>query len=243
MFHSCFNQQQGIKKYKCKKILFLGENYRPNIFNTDFSISFDPSSETNFRLPLWQAFLLNKPEKKDIIFGEKPIHNEFNRFAAFTVSNGSNLLRNSHFDQLSKYKKVHAYGKIRMNSFELQQIKHGYWWDNKINFFNKTTHKFMMCYENTSYPWYCTEKILDAFLCGSVPIYYGDPKVNKDWNKEAFINVMSQSDWIDKVIKADKDINIFNKYYDKSVFTPEQKEKHLNNLNNFENWLIDIIKK
>ena len=62
LFHSIFNGMRDTPNYKCKKVLYLGENHRPEKFGANYSISFDPHSETNFRLPLWQVYLLNKPE-------------------------------------------------------------------------------------------------------------------------------------------------------------------------------------
>ena len=55
LFHSIFGGMKETPKYKCKKILFLGENWRPKQFGSDYSISFDPHTETNYRLPLWQV--------------------------------------------------------------------------------------------------------------------------------------------------------------------------------------------
>ena len=45
-----------------KKILFIGENRRP--VGANYSISFDPHTETNYRLPLWQFYLILRPELK-----------------------------------------------------------------------------------------------------------------------------------------------------------------------------------
>ena len=67
VFHSIFGKREA-PNYKCKKILYLGENHRPEQFGSDYSISFDPHSDTNYRLPLWQVYILNKPELKDRLF-------------------------------------------------------------------------------------------------------------------------------------------------------------------------------
>jgi hypothetical protein len=49
-------------------------------------------------------------------------------------------------------------------------------------------YKFSICYENASYPGWLTEKLLDAMFVGSVPIYAGDPEVEKFVPREAFID-------------------------------------------------------
>ena len=246
LFHSIFGGMKEAYKYKCKKILFIGENYRSKHFNSDYSISFDLPNETNFRLPLWQAYLLLRPELKNQLFN-KTKHTQFKRFCSFTVSNPSNTARNNIFDQLSIYRKVNSYGKVRMNDFGLKKESQGkYWRDAKYKFFLDNTHKFSITYENTSYPYYCTEKIMDAFLAGSIPIYWGDPKVAEDWNEKAFINMnntnMKWPVWVDEIKKLDQDEAYFIEKYNEPVFADEQKDKLINNLGEFENWLIKKIK-
>jgi alpha(1,3/1,4) fucosyltransferase len=244
VFHSIFNGQRNIQKYnKFKKILLLGENYRPSQFNTNYSISFDPHSETNYRLPLWQYYLLLNPSLKDKLFNQEVKYTKFDRFCSFVVSNGNNFIRNSFYSQLSQYKFVNSYGKYLTNSFELQKINNSiYWRDNKNDFFNKITHKFSICFENTSYPGYCTEKIMDAYLNNSLPIYWGDPKVTKDWNENSFINVTKLG--VSKSLELIKELDNNDCAYNlkqENCFTTEQKERHLHNINEFENWLINKI--
>lgn len=249
VFHSIFNRMSETPKYKCKKVLVLAENWRPSQFGSNYSISFDPHSKTNFRLPLWQMYGLLNPEilERLITYRERRISEKrqpesFDRFCAFTVSNPSNSLRNNHFDILSSYKRVHAYGKVRMNTYELKRKTEGrYWRDAKDEFFLQNSHKFMMTYENSSYPYYCTEKLMDGFLAGSIPIYWGDPRVEEDWNGKAFINVNNNNGWLDVVKLADQNQTFFEEMYFQPVFTDEQKERHLNNLNAFEEWLLNII--
>lgn len=242
LFHSIFNRMSDSPNYKCKKVLILAENWRPLQFKTDYSISFDPHTQTNYRLPLWQIYLLLKPELKDRLFNRRKIEDNFDRFCAFTVSNPSNQLRNSHFDLLSEYKRVNAYGKVKMNSLELKKMSDNrYWRDAKDQFFTYHTHKFMMTYENTSYPYYCTEKLMDAFLAGALPIYWGDLKVEEDWNSKAFINVTKNSNWLNLVKDLDNNSSLFEEMYSQPVFTDIQKEKLLQNINEFEKWLIKIV--
>jgi hypothetical protein len=243
VFHSIFNRMQDTPKYKCKKVLILAENWRPERFGSDYSISFDPHSETNFRLPLWQIYWLLWPELKDRLFN-RVRHDSFERFCAFTVSNPSNPTRNSHFDMLSSYQKVHSYGKVRTNDMGLIQASNGiYWRDAKDQFFRENPHKFMMAYENTAYPGYCTEKLMDAFLAGSLPIYWGDPRIVEDWNLRAFMNIPKMGGtWLEAIKILDTDRGQFEEMYNAPVFLDYQKEKHLNNIEEFKYWLINKIR-
>lgn len=246
IFHSIFNNMQGIKKYPrdIKRILILAENWRPARFDTDYSISFDPHTNTNYRLPLWQIYLLLWPELKDSLYN-KVQHTDFERFGAFVVSNPHNFMRNSAFLSLSTYKQVHSYGKYQTNSQELQAYSKGtYWRDAKLSFFKNKPHKFMFAYENTPTKYYCTEKLMDAFLVGSIPIYWGDTAVGEEWNEKAFINATKLgSQWIDAVKKIDTDALAFESMYNEPIFTESQKNKLEENLEKFEEWLINITNK
>jgi len=252
LFHSIFgHSSQG---YKCKKILYVAENIRypynqsirDNINiafgSANYTITFDPTKGNNFRLPLWQVFIMRNPKYLDRLIN-RVNHQSFDRFCSFVVSNPSNFMRNSMFQQMSQYKRVHSYGRYLTNDNSLQLLsKEKYWRDAKDEFFLNNKHKFSICYENNSYPYYTTEKLMDSFLNGSMPIYWGDPKVKEDWNTKAFINTIEYGSNIMSVIrKMDTDYEVFEAKYYQPVFTDSQKDKLLSNLENFENWLVSII--
>jgi alpha(1,3/1,4) fucosyltransferase len=244
VFHSIFNRMQEAPKYKCKKILYLGENWRPEQFRSDYSISFDPHSDTNYRLPLWQVYILRKPELMDRLYERRRLE-IFERFCSFTVSNPNNFMRNGFFQQLNQYKRVHSYGKVLSNDFSLQKLSGGkYWRDAKDEFFMHYSHKFSIVFENTPFKGYTTEKLMDAFLAGSLPIYFGNPKIAEEFNEKAFINVnkIGIMESLDLIKQMESDINLFNQFYNEPVFLTEQKEKLEKNLTDFEQWLIRIVK-
>lgn len=244
IIHSIFGGMQETPKYKCKKILFIGENYRAKNYGSNYSISFDPHSETNYRLPLWQFYLILRPELQRILFGPRINYETFDRFCSFVVSNSSNFLRNGMFQQLNAFQKVHSYGRYMTNDMGLIEASKGkYWRDAKFSFFNKIKHKYNICFEHSSYPGYCTEKLMDAFLTGSVPLYWGDPKIKEDWNEAAFINANKGTDNAYKNIKIlEHDNKWFKIIYEEPIFTDEQKNRHINNIANFEEWLLKVIR-
>lgn len=49
-------------------------------------------------------------------------------------------------------------------------------------------YKFVFCAENTSYPGYVTEKIIDCFVAGAIPIYIGAPDVLDFIPSDTFID-------------------------------------------------------
>jgi hypothetical protein len=49
-------------------------------------------------------------------------------------------------------------------------------------------YKYCICFENSYFPGYITEKILDCFYAGAIPIYLGAPDINKYIPTDTFIN-------------------------------------------------------
>lgn len=48
---------------------------------------------------------------------------------------------------------------------------------------------FNIAFKNTSYLGYTTETIAEPWIEGSIPIYWGDPKISVDINPDCFINL------------------------------------------------------
>jgi len=205
LFFSVFGNNH--QRYNCIKIFYTGENVAPPLGYCQYSFSFDYLNDNrNYRLPHYLLYdgyyeLVNKKIIDDEMANRK--------FCSFIVSNGACQIRNNFFNKLSKYKKVDSGGRF-MNNL-------GYVVDNKIEF-NKN-YKFSLTFENDAYrpnnPGYTTEKIMEAMRSNVIPIYWGNPIVDKEFNKESFVNYYdfkSEDDIIEYIIELDKDSN---KYLDK----------------------------
>jgi hypothetical protein len=69
-------------------------------------------------------------------------------------------------------------------------------------------YKFVMAFENSSYPGYTTEKIIEPMIVNSIPIYWGDPDISKDFNTKSFIHIEDTTDYnnaIEQIIEIDND--------------------------------------
>jgi len=67
-------------------------------------------------------------------------------------------------------------------------------------------YKYILCMENDFYPGYVTEKLVEAYVCESVPLYWGSLSGNDYLNKSAIINLadfQSIADWALHVSKID----------------------------------------
>jgi hypothetical protein len=94
--------------------------------------------------------------------------------------------REAFFTQLSKYKKVDAPGRSMNNMPGIDTFYQGDKWEIKRQFLSP--YKFTIAFENDIFPGYQTEKLYDAMMAGSIPIYCGDPFVGDIFNTKSFIN-------------------------------------------------------
>ncbi len=176
LIYSCFGY--NFRNYKCHRIFYTGENVKPNYFDCDFSLTFyhDTFKGRNLRLPLYMfspvRSLLNAPKDPDQIYMQK------SKFCNIVVSNSKCPTRNKFFHLLNSHKRVDSGGKYLNNIGG--PVK------NKLDFISQ--YKFTLAFENKSTPGYVTEKLIEPMMVNSIPIYWGDTEVSKDFNQNSFIN-------------------------------------------------------
>jgi hypothetical protein len=61
----------------------------------------------------------------------------------------------------------------------------GDWWRSRDE--SLAPYMFSFVFENSSYNNYYTEKITDCFANGTIPVYWGDPKIGETFNSEGII--------------------------------------------------------
>ena len=204
-------------------LMITGEYYPEPKLNADYNISFSPDSKNNFYVGLipisnyFEDFLSCQIPQ---VIKNNRMHPK-KRFCNFIYSNNYTKLcpdvkiRNNFSKMLSEYKQVDSGGDALNNTDELKNIedKHNNKHLAKIEY--AKNYKFSIAFENTSGPEYLTEKIWDAFMAGSIPIYWGCPNVSDFFNTASFINCheyKSFSDVINKVKEIDSDPKLFAKY-------------------------------
>lgn len=124
------------------------------------------------------------------------------RFCAFIVSNPRAEIRNRFFEKLSEYKHVDSCG-LAMNNCGFTAPFDGY-----LEFLSQ--FKFMICFENTSSSHYITEKLHNAYLGGTIPIYWGCTNAKTWLNPNAFLQLEDDSEagmdrLIERIIELDQD--------------------------------------
>ena len=200
-------------KYNCVKIFFTGENIIPDFNYCDYALGFHHISFENryFRLLYYlrNTDLLELIEKKHI-FNQKELSSKIS-FCNFIYSNSNANFRNEFFEKLNAYKTVDSGGKFNNNI--------GYIVENKLDF--QRRFRFSIAFENSYGSGYTTEKIMDAFAAKTVPIYWGNPSINIDFNPKAFINVHDYSsldEVVKEIIKVDNDEELYLSYLSAPAF-------------------------
>lgn len=66
-------------------------------------------------------------------------------------------------------------------------------------------YMFSVAIENASYKTYFTEKLLDCFATGTIPVYYGSPNIGDYFNKDGIIDLSEEFDVSDELYYSKMD--------------------------------------
>lgn len=209
-------------KYDCIKIFYTGENISPNFNLCDYGISFDymQFEDRSFRLPVYLvATFYNQKDIElaggQIDFSQQGVFTKEDlaqktEFCSFVYSNYlAEESRQEIFDALSAYKKVNSGGGYLNNI--------GGRVASKFEF--ELRHKFSIAFENSSRLGYTTEKIVCSLAAKTIPIYWGNPAVAREFNEERFINCHNYTSFAE-VVKRVREIDADDELYLRIVNQP-----------------------
>ena len=234
LFYSCFGYEH--LKYDCIKIYYTGENLVPDFNLCDYAIGYEhlQYGDRYIRMPL---YVIEYREDFQHMLDIRDSIVTRNKFCSFVASNNAEAdsTRKDIFTKLSKYKQVDAGGRYLNNIgcpggvVDKQAFQEQY--------------KFSLAIENSSHPGYCTEKIIQAFAAGTIPIYWGDPLVADYFNENAFINChrYRNLDEVVEVVKCiDQDTVRYQTMLKEKIITDSQQSMQAYD-NRFQRWLQNII--
>jgi hypothetical protein len=94
--------------------------------------------------------------------------------------------RDAIFRQLNQYRKVDSAGRHlnSMNGWTVPMSPNRA--TGKVEFFRR--YKFTLAIENTIWPGYTTEKLVDPMFAASIPIYIGDPLAAHSFDPKSYID-------------------------------------------------------
>lgn len=218
LFYSCFGNEY--LKYKCKRIYFTGENTKADYKACDFAFTFDYNTrKDHYRLPLYLLYIDEDHMNKQIC--EVKSENELieawtkkTKSCCMVVSNHKALDRINFFNKLSKYIQVDSGGKVLNNV--------GGPVSNKKEFIKE--YKFVISFENECHDGYTTEKIIEPMFVDSIPIYWGNKNVDRDFNTKRFLNYHdfeTEEELIERLIEIDKNPMLALEILKQPVFDPQ----------------------
>jgi len=207
LFCACFGK--SIMPENTIRIQYIGENISPDFNVYDYAIGFDfiEFGDRYLRYPLYALAYRENFEKalKKHLIKENELKKK-DKFCSFVVSNGrEDDIRTKFFLKLSEYKRVESGGRYKNNiGYSLKGR------NSKADF--QSQCKFAIAFENSSTPGYTTEKLIEAWEAGTIPIYWGNPRIADEFNTKAFINCHDYENLeqvIEKIIEIDNDDELY----------------------------------
>ena len=177
------------KKWRAS-FLFTGESfYAPQMLNNLASytciMGFHETIDNYVEFPFYVVYSKSLPH---IEF--TPTNIVPNKSTSAVISNGNLNTRLAFLDKLEKRMNV-SYGGSYKNNIG-GKLQGNYASDNLLNFYKKS--KFVITMENTKTGHYITEKIINGFRAGIIPIYWGTSQVTKYFNSKRFITLEDSSE-------------------------------------------------
>lgn len=236
LFYS-YNGYENLTYTSCIKIYFSGENDVPDFNLCDYGIAFHHITfeDRYFRLPLYTLYNCFE-QISDSAFDINNASSFLNRkFCNFVVSNskGADPIREEFFRKLSEYKKVDSGGRYLNNI--------GRPVSDKLKFIRD--YKFTIAIENSSASGYTTEKLIEPMAANSIPIYWGNPNVQLDFNKKSFI-YLNDFDSIDQAIEEIIYLDTHDGAYIKKLAEPHYcsgQKKYLDWMEEFDTFMRQIV--
>jgi hypothetical protein len=192
------------------RIFLTGENIAPNWREADYALTHQRLwNKRHWRSPLWRHFY--DPGYTHVERDFSIIRKRVDRFCNFIYSNSSAKNRIEFFERLNFRKPVDSGGRLLNNVGSPIVDKKAY----------LARCKFTIAFENESHPGYATEKIIEPLLMGSIPIYWGDPQIEDDFNPDCLINVHRFRDFdavIEHVLEVDNNIELWKRYVTAPIF-------------------------
>lgn len=174
---------------KFVRVFLTGENVEPIMDQCDFAISFSRLVDhpNHLFLPLWvydirrwgfSAASLIKPADTDW----ERIAIEKTNFCNFIYAHPVRF-RDAIFTAVNRYRPVDAPGRCQ-NNMKSSLLAAGFL--AKLAFI--TPYKFTLAIENSIWPGYATEKLVQPMLCHSIPVYVGDPLAQNSFDPGSYID-------------------------------------------------------
>ncbi len=211
-------------RYDCMKCLINLEPPDQAHSLCDYYFSGLPTDNTNFHFYYFvieehfQEWLYNKSN-----YCDKLKTHPKERFCNFFQRWAGPLTRVRFCQQLMQFKNVDCPGIVlnNMSSPDNPKLTRD---QNKLQFLKH--YRFTICFENTSQPHFMAEKLPQALMAGSIPIYWGHPRIGEYFNPKSMINVHDYKnfdDVIKRIIEIENNPALYQEYIKQPPVLPDSK--------------------
>lgn len=200
-------------------VWFTGENQRPPYGEWDGFLSFDSklSNSKNVYLPLWmltstnlmkstkQTFWGQEVPKVSDLLKKRVLNSPRKKFCCSFIGK-TYAMRLHALEELSKISSVDVFGQSVRNL-------------RKSPGKDASKYKFCLCFENDIYPGYVTEKPFEAYIAGTVPLYYGHD-IEGYINPKAVINLLDFSnitEWVKYIGKVHSNEKLYKHHFEQPI--------------------------
>lgn len=136
---------------------------------------------------IYVPYVLDSP----YLYQERCLNGDRKYLLAYCSSNPvilREILFNKFVEKAGK-DQCHALGKCFGGMYQETHRKLEGTWESEQLIDEYKKYKFVFAIENKKVPGYVTEKIMNAFHAGAIPIYWGSDNIGELFNSDAFINV------------------------------------------------------
>ena len=216
---TCFTKKLHDQYEKCKN-----DNIDPKSvgFLTYDNGDFTPYQENNVECPIILYYILGN-NILPRLQSKRVINNIPSKFCCFIVSNPRCNIRNRMFHILNNYKRVDSCGSYCNNIG--RRLTAPWWSEAYLNYIKQ--YKFIICFENSIFD--SSEKLVNAYLSETIPIYWGSDNIKNMFNPESMIFLEDGTEnsfrtVIDRVIELDNNDEKYMEFVNRPVFNEKNKE-------------------
>ena len=226
------------KRFDCTHVILCKEYQIPDMTQCNYAFQYDYTDDPcRFRFPYYSWFNFENDLVKPQNYDPEQVLRSKTKFCAFVYSR-PHPYRNHFFDILSQYKHVDAPGFQRNNMppigdattlRDARYIPANLLFEKLRNFLKD--YKFVIAFENRIANGYVTEKICNPMLVNSIPIYLGNPLIERDFNTKSFVHVL---DFFEDRNSIQNTVQVHNKEFNEAT-------KYIMELDNNDQMYCDML--
>ncbi|MCR5709025.1 MAG: hypothetical protein K6G79_00935 [Bacteroidales bacterium] len=218
VFYSNYGERH--LRYDCIRIFYTTDNISPDFNFCDYAIGCDyiTLGDRYFRFPPYYLDRELFGEMNDKTYFTSDNIRSKGGFCGFYYGlEGQTPERDLILKRLSEYRPVESGGRLHNN---LEGVV-----TEKQQFLSQ--YKFSIAFEECSQPGYTSGVLMQAFAAQTIPIYWGNPFIGREFNTQSFVNCHDYRSWgevIDAVARIDQDDELYLKMMRTTALTGPERD-------------------